>query len=122
MMVRERSKVRLCNYPLTLMVIAYPQQIPCPIIHFVQQLLTVTDVDIHQSSFCSFLMAKQDKLPLLLKNTYKPVCVQDPFELNFNVCRNLSEYDKTIFKCRSFEAVVKMYQLKRNPSLLPTLF
>ena len=68
-LVGRDGKVRLSNYALTLMVIAYLQQIPCPILHSVQELLTITDVDIHPSSFCSFLLAKQDKLPPLLKNT-----------------------------------------------------
>ena len=165
-LVRRDGQVRLCNYALTLMVIAYLQQIPCPILHSVQQLVTIMDVDIHPFSFCSLLMTKQDKLPLLLKNTdsltdllmgffnhyksfdyennvislflgrtlnkqatyvnmcksYKPVCVQDPFEVNFNVCRNITESGLTILKCRSFEAVGKIYQMKRNPNLLSTLF
>jgi DNA polymerase sigma len=155
-LVGRDGKTRLSNYALTLMVIAYLQQIPCPILHSVQELLTITDVDIHPSSFCSFLLAKQDKLPPLVKNTdsltdllmgffnhyhgydygknvisiflgrtidreqlilgnnyrsTKPVCLQDPFELNFNICRNMNTKALGVMKCSFYDAFKKTRKL-----------
>jgi len=165
-LVGREGQVRLCNYALTLMVIAYLQQLPCPILHSVQNLVALTDAHTQPSSFCSVLLAMQDKLPLLMTNTdsltslligffehYKsfefgqnvisiflgntcerdltkngsifksdnPICVQDPFEVNFNVCRNISAEGLTILQCSLYGAAEKMNHLN-SPSSLSHLF
>jgi len=166
-LVGREGCVRMCNYALTMLVIAYLQQIPCPILHSVQQLLMCTDVDLAPSSFCSHLLANAHKLPVLHKSTLsisdlllgffnhyrnfdysnsvisiffgrtcrkdlfcggnilpikKPFCVQDPFELNFNICRNITEDGLIILKCNFYEAAEKIYQLKTQPNSLIILF
>eukprot|EP00092_Neocalanus_flemingeri_P000999 GFUD01001066.1.p1 GENE.GFUD01001066.1~~GFUD01001066.1.p1 ORF type:complete len:409 (+),score=64.65 GFUD01001066.1:100-1326(+) len=168
-LVGREGNVRLCNYALTMMVIAYLQQIPCPILHSVQQLLTITDVDLAPSSFSSHLLSKAHILPLLGKNTdsisdlllgffnhyhsfdyssnvisiflgrtcsreqlsagnlfksSNPVCVQDPFELDFNICRNMNEKALGLLKCRFYEGSKKTRKLltSQESTSLATLF
>jgi len=168
-LVGREGSVRICNYALTMLVIAYLQQIPCPILHSVQQLLKCTDVDLAPSSFCSHLLAKAHELPVLYKNpasvsdlllgffdyysrlqysnnvisiflgntchrdelvvenmikSNTPLCLQDPFELNFNICRNISENGLGVLICHFHEGykLIRKIKLKKCDDSYSTFF
>ena len=162
--VGREGQVKMCNYALTLMVIAYLQQLPHPVLHSVQELIPVIDTKTVPSSFSTFLEARKellspqlnntDSIPDLLlgffshylgydymyqgvsvflgrswdrkfagyggnQNIFKsnnPICVQDPFERDYNVCRNITATGLSVWKHCLQDAVQKMLRLKSEPS------
>jgi len=172
-LVGRDGQVRICNYALTLLVIAYLQQLPHPVLHSVHDLLPVPDITTTTTpaTFCSLLLARKADLSSQLSNTESivhlltgffnhylryqydvqgvsvllgktcrrksavkskkpnifqsnnPVCVQDPFETDYNVCRNITETGLAVWKQSLQEALEKMMKLQADPcSSLDLLF
>jgi len=165
-LVGRYGQVRMCNYALTLLVIAYLQQLPHPVLHSLHDLLPVPDITTSTTpaTFCSLLLSMKAKKSSQLSNTESivhlltgffnhylryqydvqgvsvllgracrrksavkgnktnifhgnnPVCVQDPFETDYNVCRNITETGLAVWKHSLHEALEKMKKLQADPS------
>merc|ERR1712013_196142 len=161
-LVGRDGQVRMCNYALTLLVIAYLQQLPQPVLHSVHELLPMPDITTTTtpSTFCSLLLARKAELSPQLSNketiahlltgffnhylryhyehygvsvllgrackrksvakksktsifqSDNPVCVQDPFETDYNVCRNITEIGVAVWRHALQEALEKMMKLQ----------
>ena len=74
-----------------------------------------------------FLGRTIDREELILGNNYrstKSVCIQDPFELNFNICRNMNTKALGAMKCRfydGFKKTRKLFSGKKCDSLAALL-